>query len=485
MILSSFFCRLCIGIVCLAISLGYQQVSSAQADIDDLYRQLSLLNDKGETLAGVLLLQRALTGEKSLENRVQIEQALAQQMTFAGQYSAAIDIDESWITLPPGSQSQDKELPADLLAGLSPVPALEAIVAEADHHRIVVINEGHDEGATRAFNRRVVRALAAKGFQYLAMETLSKSIERANIDHKVTRQVGYYSNDPVYASIMRSAWAAGYRLIRYEDDREENFVTPCDADAKADWVRQKAPEFSQPFMTEMTSREKNQACNLAQFIAKMPDAAKILVVVGYAHVRKTQGWEGIGESQGDGAMRWMTGFLSAYTGENILAIDQTEQDIHKKQTDIDPLVKQIYRTFVPQVETVFRKPDGTYLLPKVLDGSVDMAVFRPDPREKDNWWRPDDELVEVMLRARSKEFGWPIGLVMALPPGAGTGEVVPLDTYYVSTSGTQEVRLLLPKGMAEIWLDRGSGSVNKIGVIEVTGDQGPVHLVIHDIDHGP
>ena len=142
------------------------------------------------------------------------------------------------------------------------------------------------------------------------METLQPDIDQANLDHRVTRGVGYYSADPVYAAIIRSAWALGYQLLAYEDEgkiyeddaQSGNYLTPCDSSAKADWVTAVKP-IDETFVNKLQMvREKHQACNLTQAIGKMSGDAKMIIIVGYDHVRRTPDPSGL---------RWMAAYLEA------------------------------------------------------------------------------------------------------------------------------------------------------------------------------
>ena len=106
-----------------------------------------------------------------------------------------------------------------------------------------------------------------------------------------TRMTGYYTSEPVYGDLVRTAFKLGYRVVPYE------------------WAGEYTPD----------NRERGQARNLVERILKDNPKAKILVHAGYDHIDET------GELVG---AKTMAQRLKQMTGIDPLTIDQTEMTEH-------------------------------------------------------------------------------------------------------------------------------------------------------------
>lgn len=180
---------------------------------------------------------------------------------------------------------------------LSPV---EEIVAAARETRVVIINEAHDRPRHREFIRKVAVALRSHGYSRFAAETFADSITtRVQVKYPLIAD-GYYSNEPVFGSLLRTVIDLDYRLESYE---YRAGITD--------------PEMS-PY-DRVTAREEGQALNLKEVIESIANDEKILIHVGYSHASEVPI-----RSFGGKDLAWMANRLAEKTGINPLTIDQTD-----------------------------------------------------------------------------------------------------------------------------------------------------------------
>lgn len=170
-------------------------------------------------------------------------------------------------------------------------PAVRAIAAAAQAHRIVMLNEAHHKPAHRVFTRSLLKALYDKGYAYIGLETLANindSIKLKFGDGQSLQQRGYplnsmlsgiYTSEPQMSNLIREAIAIGYTVFAYEQTGAE--------------------------------REQKQAEQIAEILAADP-TAKIVIHCGWYHLLEQ-------EHKGK---RWMASYLKAYTGLDPLTIYQ-------------------------------------------------------------------------------------------------------------------------------------------------------------------
>lgn len=245
-----------------------------------------VLSGEGNQLADYAEL-RMVYGQLSGPEQRQAAQILSMADTLYGRYSdAETHYSEAFPkamheTCPKGASHN-----ADAVASLS-----EA----ASRTDIILINESHSKIATRTFVLRLLPQLTALGYRFLALEALfgtgNDYEDRYQgvrpVDEDLTRRgypldrgkFGIYLREPVYGEIIREAHRLGFKFVAYE---------PTDADSKE-------------------QREQGQARVLAALVNRNP-GQKIVVLAGYSHIWKTEGW--------------LAGYLRAGTAARVLSVDQ-------------------------------------------------------------------------------------------------------------------------------------------------------------------
>lgn len=181
-------------------------------------------------------------------------QYLSWYQSFIGDYADA----ERSFSIDQKPLADDRPAPL-LQPGWRPVPALQLIPALAAKRRVVFLNEAHNIALTRTLTERLLKPLRAAGFNVFAVETLYRQDIAAL--HKRGYPIaasGFYTREPIYAEMVRTALELGYKVVAYEADSNHT------GDA----------------------REAQQAANLWKILKDDP-GARVVVNAGYAHIQKT------------------------------------------------------------------------------------------------------------------------------------------------------------------------------------------------------
>lgn len=331
-------------------------------------------------------------------------QRLAVEQSFVGDTERALESFRA-----SGLRASAKS-PAEAVADPEVRGALDAIVEAVRDRQIVMINEGHHVPRDRAFATLVALELRKIGFRYLAVETLNET----KTDALAARGYplvwdGYYSRDPVFGDFIRRAMAVGYVPVAYE------YSTSEVSDPKQRLAR----------------REEGQAVNLAERILAKDPAARILVHVGYGHLRKAV-------EDGIGIPKMMAEYLREKTGIDPYCIDQTQPL---------PADAVLARTLIEAAPA-----DAFVVTPRgagrryLASSAVDMFVFHKPARIVKG--RPDWLAMQGYRRPRAvPAYLLPVSgrrLVQAFG-AAESADAVPVDQVIV-TSGEPVPVFMLPKG---------------------------------------
>lgn len=174
------------------------------------------------------------------------------------------------------------------------------IAGLAANTRIVVINEAHDRPHHREFTRKLATRLAPLGYTHFAAEAFDPDIlENDQLPYARTN-LGTYVNEPVFGSLVRTVKNLGFVLVAY-DAR----ISDVEAELEAS--------------ERVRRREERQAKHLAEVFAKLPEADRMLIHVGYSHAAEVP----VGGFDGN-PLEWMTARLKRLTGIDPLTIDQTD-----------------------------------------------------------------------------------------------------------------------------------------------------------------
>ncbi len=343
----------------------------------------------------------------------------------AGNYAEAIRQADAMSGLPAAGTSA-APFPTE---GLSAVDAVQAIASLAEGRRVVMINEAHHVPQHRALTIALLRVLRAKGFAWLAVETLYESDTLLASRGYPVPASGAYVNEPLYGDLVRTALALGYHVVPYDNG----------------------------FGAGKADREERQAENLVRRVLQRDPAARLLVHAGYDHVNKSGLLAGVPP---------MAMAFRRLTGIEPLSVDQTVMTEHSAPE----YEHSFYRRAAASLArpTVFLNNRGE---PWTLDPtSRDVTVF--SPRSKVEQGRP------TWLRLGGTRVALPVDrgicvtaahCIVEARPIAEPPDAVPMDRVEVRR-GVAPPALMLPPGEFRITATTADGRLVHEARVQAGGE---------------
>lgn len=261
----------------------------------------------------------------------------AQFESFVGNHVEALDYwDRNYQRQAEGQQDELPEIRSE--------DAVLYIVNRSSDHRVIMVNERHHVSNDRLLTLSLLEPLYDRGYRYLAVEALWHGDE-INQRGYPTKNSGYYTNDVVFAEMLRVALALGYEIVGYEIEEHQKNT----ADSRSDQVR----------------RDYWQARNLVDRTLGEDSDAKVLVHCGWGHLQeqKTSGWQP------------MAYFVREMTGIDPLTVDQTQLS---ERSEIG--FEHPWRTRAEQLLSINDKPEVLLAkngAPLEIGTGVDVRVFSP------------------------------------------------------------------------------------------------------------
>jgi len=285
----------------------------------------------------------------------------------------------------------------------SAIDALEHIVERAREHQIVIINEAHHLSRCRAFATEVLKALRPLGFDYFAAEAFSPEVAGWKFGEPIAVTFGFYTRDPVFAELIRTAGALGYTLVDYE------------------MLPEQAPTEPKPPLETIAIREQAQAKNIVKNVLEQNPKAKILILCGYGHAADNP--------PAPDAPRFFAARLKELTGIDPLTISQTAGQPGLGDEDRSEQTKAALSRFHRSRPFILRS-GGSYVLAGPSDRMMDLSLFHPnlaDVNGRAGWLVADDSrrpvAITVPVSVQKRE-----AILQALPIGEGKHSV-PADQY--------------------------------------------------------
>jgi hypothetical protein len=308
----------------------HAQQIAAMDKADDILAQAH--RHKG-VLAQYLVMHQAAASDDSPAFRLIFGQYLSWYQSFLGDYPAAMN------SFSIAQTPQPDDRPSPLAQGEYVArPALEAIPELARNDQIVLLNEAHNVALTRSLTVPLLSRLYAEGFRYFAAETLQQSDTGLQARGYPTDGSGFYTEEPIYAEMVRTALKLGFKVIAYEATSD---ATSADA------------------------RETEQARHLYESVFAHNPHARLVINAGYDHIVKSGRYLG-GQS--------MAEHLEKLTGAPMLSIDQTAMYPHPLNKGDHPYYTAVMKTLQPDAPIVFVDASGK---PWSLRAAYDVTVFFP------------------------------------------------------------------------------------------------------------
>lgn len=309
----------------------------------------------------------------------------------------------------------------------STVNAKDFIISEAAKNQVVIINEAHHSSLHRMFTKSLLRDLYDLGYRYVGMEALGngKDLDNGlNTRKYPIQKTGFYTKDPQFGDLVRTALELGYTVFPYEETTNANGK----------------------------EREIAQAKNIQKVIENDPNA-KFLIHCGFDHVLegKHRSWE-----------KAMAERLKEYTGIDPLTIHQVEYSERGNSKYNHPMLKA-FDIKTPSILLDKNKKPYTYTRRETWS---DIAVFHPTTTYEDNRpnWLFTNGNQKVTIDLKAVEIGFPV-MILAYKKGEDIKTSIPIDIAEAETK-TSVCALGLKKGDYEIVVTNGKESVKFLEVVK-------------------
>lgn len=335
---------LCIALGCTPVTAIAQSAASWQAQqaaaeekADKLL--LDAKQHKG-LLAQYMALRQGYTTDDTPVFHMIFGQYVAWFASYVGDYPSAADAFA--IKQPP----QRSDAPSPLThGGYVAQPALDAIPELAKNYQVVLLNEAHNVGLTRSLTVPLLSRLYAQGFRYFAAETLMESDTGLQARGYPNHDSGFYTEEPIYGEMVRTALKLGFKVIPYE--ATSNAATP-------------------------DAREAEQARHLYERVFEKDPHARLVVNAGFDHIVKSGEYLG-GKS--------MAEHLAKLTDATMLSIDQTSMYPRPGSHADHPYYTAAMQQLHPNAPIVFVDANGK---PWSLRSAYDVTVFFPPEKLERN-----------------------------------------------------------------------------------------------------
>ncbi|AWO00501.1 hypothetical protein DLD77_01655 [Chitinophaga alhagiae] len=352
---------------------------------------------------------------------------LATYSSFIGNYRDALRYYDS-----AGFREQVPASPSgpDAFSGYRPASARQTIIRMAASRQVTIINEAHHVPYHRLFTKSLLQELYNAGYRYLALETLGSFDDELNNRKYPVAKDGYYSHEPLYADMVRTALNIGYRLVSYEFNGSCTGREDC-----------------------IMKREQHQAEQLHQVLQKDP-AAKMLVHVGYSHLREAP-LNGI---------EWMAARFKKLSGIDPLTINQEFMRETFNPALQHPAYNTAMKLFKLQEPSVFVKADSLWNFAPA-DRSCDILVFHPPygmAQGRPDYYRLDATRKPVTVRLKKAYDHVMIQAYIAAEKDAGR---LPADQLLLERGN--EARLMLAAGEYDVVVRDGEGEILEIKTVTV------------------
>lgn len=326
-----------------------------------------------------------------------------------------------WDLAMPGRERNYTISQVDSLKALYTVTnAKEFIVAEAAKNQVVIINEAHHNSMHRMFTKSLLEDLYTAGYRYLLLEALGngKYIDaKLNTRKYPIQKTGYYTKDPQFGNLIRTALELGFTIFPYEATENVNGK----------------------------QREIAQAKNIKKVIENDPKA-KFLIHCGFDHVLegKHRSWE-----------KAMAERLKEFTGIDPFTIHQVMYSQRGNITYNHPMSKAFN---VKNSSILLDKNNQPYKYTRRETWS-DIAVFHPTTSYIDTRpnWLFANENRKVMIDLKPIVIEFPV-MILAYKKGEVIKNAVPVDITEAETR-TSICNLGLQTGSYEIVITNGKESV--------------------------
>ena len=260
---------------------------------------------------------------------------------------------------------------------------------------ILVINEDHYSN----FNRNVLNSslptLADNGYAFLAIETLANSSQHVNKEGFPLHNSGYYTSDPVFGNVIRTASSLNMSMFGYEVDNYEIVDSS---------------------LTRAEFREKQQALNILEYLDRIGQNEKLVVFCGRSHGNK---------KRRKNQMK-MASWLDSLSTKTVISIDQTStigaEELYSGESNSLHLISSPYVIERGYDFLLINNIDGRFdncpqYCSNLGDNQLSVSSYYPDLNEdnvvtvfiKDEFESYGKEVVPIISCQNLRAFSLPVG----------------------------------------------------------------------------
>lgn len=316
------------------------QQRAAFVKAESIYTQA--LKQKG-LLAQYRIMQQAAAEDRTPAFRSIFSQYVSWYQTYLGDYTAA----RNTHSLQQVSDTDDNSSPLST-PGFQQKPAVNALLALTKDRQAVFFNEAHTYPHTRILTIEMLARLRAQGFDTFAAETLYENDKDLQKRRYPIIKSGFYTQEPLYAEMIREAIKLGFTVVAYEAEKAEG-----------------------------DAREREQAATLISRVFKKNPQARLVVNAGFAHIQKAGKYLD-GES--------MAQHFKKLSNIDPLCIEQTMMVAHDTTAHDHPFYRAVIEYLHPVKPMVF--VDGAGKPWSLKPNAYDVSVFFPPQelrRDRPTW----------------------------------------------------------------------------------------------------
>lgn len=297
------------------------------------------------------------------------------------------------------------------------------IINKLNQSKIIILNEDHNQPIHRVFAKSILKDLYNSGFHYLAIEALNND-STINIKKKLTKNDGFYTNEPQFSNFIKEALELGFIIIQYEASLEE-----------------------------LENREYYQAKHIKEKVFDKDSTAKLFIYCGFGHGDETPIKDSIG---------MMGAWLSKITNINPTTFDQVTLTEHSKKDN----EYTSYSFFNKKESSIFFYENFTDSTFVPFDGITGYDYYIYHPRtiyseNRPNWLFDNAQNVKYYIETNLKRNAYPI-LILAYDENDYSASSIPIDAIEC-ISRNDKKPLSLKKGQYKIAIKSRN---SKTGIIE-------------------
>lgn len=294
------------------------------------------------------------------------------------------------------------------------IPLSEVVDSIIVNNRVIMLNEMHFNPHSRAFVISWLEKCYENGYRYLAAETLSRNDSLLNERRTpLLGTTGFYSDEPVFGDLFRTALNMGYTLVPYES-------------------------------YDFSKREEGQADNLIKNILVKDPEAKFLLLGGFGHITDRKGWHMMG-----GYFREKSG-IDPFTMDCAMYFDDPYWEADSLLTTYFDLIDAM---LVREPILFYDTMNHVYINTSGMDATCCLPRTRFIEDNIPEWKLYNGKVLYTIDRRYIDKNGFPEGCVSAFLKSEGE-QCVPIDQYMYGKDES-EFKLALYKGEYLLRFDDG------------------------------